>query len=82
MLTPQVKSSPQAFALHFAAVQTAFGDVQSVSTEQADAALHVTPTPQSAFTAQAKPFLRPEAQVREQVLLVAPQMPLSQSAAL
>jgi len=82
LLTPQLKSSPQDLALHFTLLHTALGDVQSVSTEQRVAELQVTPAPQSLFAAHVMPFFVPDAQVRVHVPLVAPQMPLSQSAAL
>ena len=82
LLTPQVRSSPQAFALHFTLVHTAPDEVQSVSTEQADAAPQTTLPPQKALVVQISPLFTPEGQVRVQMPLVAPQMPLSQSAAL
>jgi len=82
LLTPQDKSSPQALALHFTLVHTAPEEVQSVSTEQADAAPQTTEPPQKAFVVQIRPLLMPEGQVRVQMPLVAPQIPLSQSAAL
>src|SRR6478735_8946541 len=82
LLTPQAASSPQAFALHFTLVHTEPDELQSVSTEHREAAPHTTLPPQKAFVVQARPLLMPEGQVRVQVPLVAPQIPLSQSAAL
>src|SRR6478735_3837723 len=69
-------------ALHFTLVHTEPDELQSVSTEHREAAPHTTLPPQKAFVVQARPLLMPEGQVRVQVPLVAPQIPLSQSAAL
>ena len=82
LLAPHDKLSPQALVpLHFA-LHTEPEEVQSLSMEQAEAAPQVAPAPQVAFEVQAWPIFAPLEQVREQVPLVAPQMPVSQSACL
>jgi len=83
LLAPHDKLSPQALVpLHFA-LHTEPEDVQSASMEQATVALlQVKPAPQVEFAVQTWPIFGPLEQVREQRPLVAPQIPVSQSACL
>jgi hypothetical protein len=82
LLAPHDKLSPQALVpLHFA-LHTEPEELQSASMEQAEAVEQVKPEPQFAFEVQAWPIFGPLEQVREQVPLVEPQMPVSQSACL
>jgi len=83
LLAPHAELAPQALVpLHFALVHTEPEEVQSVSMEQAEAAPQVAPAPQVAFEVHACPIFVPLEHVREQVPLVAPHTPLSQSACL
>lgn len=82
LLALQDKLSPQALVpLHFA-LHTEPEEVQSVSMEHAVAPPQVNPVPQNEFVVQAWPIFGPLEQVREQVPLVEPQTPVSQSACL